>query len=133
MIGAKPDKPRALRLTAQYADYWNMFTCSQPERIVPMLQAVDAACTKTGRDPATLQRTSTVLFDVPVTPRGASLAAWRKFRAAAGPEPAVRRKWPISLQAFARAGVGHVQVWLDPYSLAGIEAFAPVLELLDRS
>jgi probable F420-dependent oxidoreductase len=132
MIGAKPDKPRALRLTAQYADYWNMFTCSQPERIVPMLQAVDAACTKTGRDPATLQRTSTVLLDVPVTPKGASLAGWQKFRAAAGSQAGTPQEMADTLRAFARAGVGHVQVWLDPYSLAGIEAFAPVLELLDQ-
>jgi len=38
-----------------------------------------------------------------------------------------------TLRAFAGAGVAHVQVWPDPYSLAGIEAFAPVLELLDES
>ncbi len=31
----------------------------------------------------------------------------------------------------AREGVGHVQVVLDPNTLAGIEAFAPVLALLD--
>jgi alkanesulfonate monooxygenase SsuD/methylene tetrahydromethanopterin reductase-like flavin-dependent oxidoreductase (luciferase family) len=132
MIGAKPDKPRGLRLTAQYADYWNIFTCSQPERIVPMLQAVDAACAKAGRDPATLQRTSTVLFDVPATPKGSALADWTKLRAASMPQTGNPEEMADVLRAFARCGVGHVQLWLDPYSVAGIEAFAPVLELLDR-
>ena len=102
MIGAKPDKPRALRLTAQYADYWNVFPCSQPGKIVPMLEAVDAACVKAGRDPATLQRTSTVLFDLPVTPkallsrRGGTSerpqhrypAAHRRLPTRCGPSPA---------------------------------------------
>lgn len=133
MIGAKPDKPRALRLTAQYADCWNVFPCSRPEQIVPMMQAVDAACTKVGRDPTTLQRTSTVLFDVPVTPNGASLAAWRKFRAAREPQTGTPQEMADTLRAFASAGVDHAQIWLDPYSHAGIDGFAPVLELLDRS
>jgi len=132
MIGAKPDKPRSLRLTAQYADTWNIFTCSQPERIVPMMKAVDEACTKVGRDPLTLGRTSTVLFDVPATPKGASLDAWRKFRAVAGPQSGSPQEMADILRAFAQAGVDHVQVWLDPYSVAGIDAFAPVLDLLDR-
>jgi len=29
--------------------------------------------------------------------------------------------------------ISHVQIWLDPAALTGIEAFAPMLELLDRS
>jgi alkanesulfonate monooxygenase SsuD/methylene tetrahydromethanopterin reductase-like flavin-dependent oxidoreductase (luciferase family) len=37
-----------------------------------------------------------------------------------------------SLQAFARAGIAHVQIWLDPATPAGVEALAPVLPHLDR-
>jgi alkanesulfonate monooxygenase SsuD/methylene tetrahydromethanopterin reductase-like flavin-dependent oxidoreductase (luciferase family) len=36
------------------------------------------------------------------------------------------------LRAYADAGVSHVQVWLEPNTPAGIAAFAPVLEELDR-
>jgi hypothetical protein len=36
-----------------------------------------------------------------------------------------------SLLSFAREGISHLQVWLAPNTLAGVEAFAPVLELLD--
>jgi hypothetical protein len=37
------------------------------------------------------------------------------------------------LRAYAHAGFTHVQLWLEPSTLAGIDAFAPVLELLDRT
>jgi hypothetical protein len=36
------------------------------------------------------------------------------------------------LRAYAAAGFSRVSVWLTPNSLAGIEAFAPALELLAR-
>jgi alkanesulfonate monooxygenase SsuD/methylene tetrahydromethanopterin reductase-like flavin-dependent oxidoreductase (luciferase family) len=36
------------------------------------------------------------------------------------------------LRAYADAGLSHVQVWLEPNTPAGIEAFAPVLQELDR-
>ena len=36
------------------------------------------------------------------------------------------------LRAYADAGLSHVQVWLEPNTPAGIEAFAPVLEELDQ-
>ena len=35
------------------------------------------------------------------------------------------------LRAYARAGIGEVQLVLDPITLESIEAFGPVLELLD--
>ena len=38
-----------------------------------------------------------------------------------------------ALQAFAREGIDEVQVWLAPNNPAAIEAFAPVLERLDRA
>lgn len=37
-----------------------------------------------------------------------------------------------ALRGIAADGVTHVQIWLEPSTLAGIEAFAPTLELLDR-
>ena len=37
-----------------------------------------------------------------------------------------------ALRAHADAGLSNVQVWLEPNTPAGIEAFAPVLEELDR-
>ena len=112
-----------LRLTAQHADLWNgwIIRQSDPETVAPLREAVDAACVEHGRDPATLGRTVTI---------GASVLG----RGVPGAEgiTGTPEEMAESLRAFARAGVSHVQVWLTPSSRAGVEAFAPVLELLDR-
>ena len=66
LVGAPARSPRMLRLTAQYADYWNGWSINQvDERLASARQAVDTACVNASRDPATLQRTVTVLIDLP--------------------------------------------------------------------
>ena len=127
MIGALASGPRMLRLTAQYADLWN--TCPwgpgsvrQPEQIPPLRDAVDAACRKVQRDPATLLRTIVVGVDL-------------SDHASAGVDkPLVGTPAEIAetLRAFVREGISHIQIDLTPTTLAGLEAFAPVLEELDR-
>jgi hypothetical protein len=78
-----------------------------------------------GRDPATLTRTVSLLVnmhgktDVHVARLGTPLTGSAEEIAA-------------TLREFAGLGVEHVQVWLYPGSVAHIEAFAPVLELLDQ-
>ena len=37
-----------------------------------------------------------------------------------------------TLRAYAREGIGHVQLVVDPITEASVAALAPVLELLDR-
>jgi hypothetical protein len=37
------------------------------------------------------------------------------------------------LRAYAAAGIQRVQVWLNPCTVAGHEAYAPVLDLLDAA
>jgi hypothetical protein len=37
-----------------------------------------------------------------------------------------------ALRQYADIGISHVQVWIEPNTIAGIELFAPVLEILDR-
>ena len=119
MIGAKPDKPRALRLTAQYADYWNVFHLQPARADCPDAGSGRCGLHKGPPKPATLQRTSTVLFDVPVAPKGAALADWRNYRTVAGPIPAVHRKWPTLCVPSPALAWGMCELWLDPYSVAG--------------
>jgi hypothetical protein len=38
----------------------------------------------------------------------------------------------VALREFAKVGVTHLQVWLDPTTVAGIEEFAATLDLLDQ-
>jgi alkanesulfonate monooxygenase SsuD/methylene tetrahydromethanopterin reductase-like flavin-dependent oxidoreductase (luciferase family) len=118
--------PRMLTLTARHADLWNVWfseTGNLVDNLLPLRAAVDAACVAAGRDPATLARTAAVLVEVgphtPSTMTGPPLTG-TPAEIAAG------------LLAYADAGISHVQLWLEPATLRGIEAFAPVLELLDR-
>jgi alkanesulfonate monooxygenase SsuD/methylene tetrahydromethanopterin reductase-like flavin-dependent oxidoreductase (luciferase family) len=54
MVGAF--KPKMLRLTAQYADWWNV-SSTGIEGYRRMAVACERACAEVGRDPATLRRT----------------------------------------------------------------------------
>jgi alkanesulfonate monooxygenase SsuD/methylene tetrahydromethanopterin reductase-like flavin-dependent oxidoreductase (luciferase family) len=126
MVGASSAGPRMLDLAARYADGWNTWfnsTGNTVEGLRPLLANVDAACVAAGRVPATLGRSAAVIVEVgphapsamtgpPLTGSPAEIAA--------------------GLRAYADAGVSHVQVWLEPNTPAGIAAFAPVLEELDR-
>jgi alkanesulfonate monooxygenase SsuD/methylene tetrahydromethanopterin reductase-like flavin-dependent oxidoreductase (luciferase family) len=126
MVGASQAGPRMLELAARYGNGWNTWfnsTGNTVDGLRPLLARVDAACEAVGRDPSTLERSAAVIVEVgahapsamtgpPLTGSAAEIAA--------------------GLRAYAAAGVGHVQVWLEPNTPAGIEAFASVLEELDR-
>ena len=131
MIGTK--SPRMLSLTAKYADLWNgwvAFDKSAASEVPPLRDLVDGACREVGRDPATLGRTMTVLVDFIGTPD----LPVRLIRPDSHPEPIVGTPAEIAraLHAFTAEGIGHVQVFLQPNNLAGIERFAPVIEELRK-
>lgn len=112
--------PRMQRLAARYADLWD--TNFRPWEELPALQAaLDVACAEVGRDPATLQRSASV---------GVALSgASHPLRAALTGTP---EELAENLRGYAAAGFSQVVVWLEPNTTAGIDAFAPTLELLDR-
>jgi alkanesulfonate monooxygenase SsuD/methylene tetrahydromethanopterin reductase-like flavin-dependent oxidoreductase (luciferase family) len=127
MIGASG--ARVLGLTARFADIWNRdfdkvnpeLEPFSPEDFAAWQSRVDAACIGVGRDPATLERTAAVLIDLPIAP---GREGWDALTGS--PE-----ELADGLRNYASAGFTHVQIWLEPSTIAGIEAFAPVLELLD--
>jgi probable F420-dependent oxidoreductase len=123
--------PRMLALTARYADAWNADFGSSPESIRGLNDAVDAACREAGRDPATLERSASLLVDVAghARPGDNWVADARAGRALSGST----EELATALRMYADAGMGHVQIWLDPSTVAGVEAFAPVLARLDRA
>ena len=133
MIGAEGE--RLLRLAARHADAWNWAFVSSVEQVRPRQAAVDAACREVGRDPTTLERSVAVPVDLPgrsdAPPGGeAEVADW--VRANIGAATGSSEELAALLRAFATAGLAEVQLWLAPSTVAGVEAFAPVLELLDR-
>lgn len=141
MMGASGD--RMLRLAAEHADRWNcwlIFGDSRPAAAVPFLSRLDAACLAAGRDPATIERS----IAVQAVPNGAGgpVRSWIMNRVEQGvsrlakldvvPLAGTSEQLARDLIAFADLGVAEVQVRLRPNNMAGIEAFAPVLEILDR-
>jgi probable F420-dependent oxidoreductase len=122
LIGAYAE--RMLQLTARYADVWNAWGRNSAAELPADRANVDAACAAVGRDPATLARSVAVLVDLPGK---AGRPRETKPALTGTPEDLAN-----AFRAYAREGIGHVQIVLDPNALAGVEALAPMLELLDR-
>jgi probable F420-dependent oxidoreductase len=116
MVGA--NGPRMLRLTAELADHWNGGLRSIDE-VPAQLEALDVACRDVGRT-----RPITKSIEVLVRPGSSD----------APPEPREIRGDPGSIASdllrFAQLGIDHLQVQLRPNSIAGVQAFAPVIERL---
>jgi alkanesulfonate monooxygenase SsuD/methylene tetrahydromethanopterin reductase-like flavin-dependent oxidoreductase (luciferase family) len=125
--------PRMLRITVPYVDAWNTDWTSGPDVIPPLREAVDVACREVGRDPATLERTAAVLVDLPGRHALPGEDFIEDIRVEIGPpmsgSPEVLAH---HLGAYAAEGIDHLQVWIAPLTLSGIEGFASVLEVLDR-
>jgi alkanesulfonate monooxygenase SsuD/methylene tetrahydromethanopterin reductase-like flavin-dependent oxidoreductase (luciferase family) len=129
MIGSMG--PRMLRMTLPHVDSWNVWfadTGNSPEGVPPLRDVVDAACREVGRDPAEVERTVAVQVRLPGG-QGRIQGAYAK----AGPPPLEGEPDEMAevLRAYAREGIGHVQLVLDPITRGAIEAFAPVLGHLD--
>jgi alkanesulfonate monooxygenase SsuD/methylene tetrahydromethanopterin reductase-like flavin-dependent oxidoreductase (luciferase family) len=128
MIGAKG--PRMLRLAATYADLWNaQGPLRQPEQVIPLRAAGDAACADVGRDPTTLGRSASVVVNLPMAQAQSgqhSLAQGRQL------EPTSPEQVAQTLRSYARLGLSHVQLWLVPNTMASLEWFKAVLDLLDH-
>lgn len=118
MVGA--NGPRMLRLTAELADHWNGGLRSLDE-VPALLEALESACRDVGRtSPITksvevLVRTLYAADDAP--PEGREIRGDAETLAA-------------ELRRFGDLGIDHLQVQLRPNSLAGVEAFAPVIDAL---
>jgi alkanesulfonate monooxygenase SsuD/methylene tetrahydromethanopterin reductase-like flavin-dependent oxidoreductase (luciferase family) len=130
MIGALANRPRMLRLVAKHADWWNgwlLHARSHIGELPPLQAALKAACAAVGRDPATIVQTVGIGLDQrPVSDRPPHTPGTPEYMTGAPAEIAEH------LRAFARAGITHIQITPRIQGVAGVEAFAPVIELLDR-
>ena len=130
MIGSNGE--RMLRITTPHVDSWNSWyadTRNEPAGVAALREKVDAACREVGRDPAEIERTVAVQVRMPGgTGRemGDTSAKMTVTPLQGDPETMAEE-----LRAYAREGIGHVQLVIDPITTASIEGFAPVLRLLD--
>jgi alkanesulfonate monooxygenase SsuD/methylene tetrahydromethanopterin reductase-like flavin-dependent oxidoreductase (luciferase family) len=122
-----------LRITAPRIDAWNSWyadTDNTPAGVAPLRAKVDAAAREAGRDPSAIERTVAVQVRMPGG-TGRTMGDTDAKQDVA-PLQGSAEQMADELRAFAREGIGHVQLVLDPITRASIEGFAPVLALLDR-
>jgi alkanesulfonate monooxygenase SsuD/methylene tetrahydromethanopterin reductase-like flavin-dependent oxidoreductase (luciferase family) len=125
MVGTTGE--RMLRATARYADLWNTGLVTGrcgPSAVPPLRAKVDAACAEVGRDPASLGRTINPL--VALSLPGASPISPDDEPLSGNPDELAE-----AFRGFAREGICHLQLLLNPCSLAGLEVVAGALERLD--
>ncbi|MBF8289743.1 MAG: Bac luciferase protein, partial [Chloroflexi bacterium] len=131
LIGSRGE--RMLRITLPYVDGWNVWfndTANSPAGVPALRDLVDGICREAGRDPVAVERSVAVQVRLTGgTGRAQGDYAQERFAPLTG-TPDVMAE---ALRAYAREGIGEVQVVLDPITLDSIEEFAAVLELLDRS
>jgi alkanesulfonate monooxygenase SsuD/methylene tetrahydromethanopterin reductase-like flavin-dependent oxidoreductase (luciferase family) len=125
MIGALANRPRVLRLAATYADMWNAWLSwedNSPAAIPPLRDALDAACRDVGRDPRMLARSVSVQVDLP--------GAQPNLSPTARPLTGTPAEIAAVLRDFAREGIDHIQLVLNPNTLASIERIAPAVTMV---
>lgn len=138
--GPRPEGPpmmvgsqgaRMLAVTLPYVQSWNAwFTWfgNSVEGYLPLREQVDEACRAVGRDPSTLERTLTLFVAFPGA-QGRSLGDLT--RSDVEPVSSDPDGLADALRGFAAAGVGHIQLVLDPITAETIAALKPMLERLD--
>jgi probable F420-dependent oxidoreductase len=130
MIGSSGE--RVLRFTAPHMDSWNAWHDwfgNTPQGLAGLNAALDEALTGAGRDPSEVERTVTVLIQLP---GGTGRAAGGEI---ARPTPPIRgsaEEIAAAIAEYAGVGVSHVQLVVDPITVESIEQLGRVLEILDR-
>ena len=117
-----------LRLGAEQADLWNdwlVWGRSWPDAVPPLRERLDAVCRAAGRDPSSLERTTTLLVAFP---------GEETDKSPGDDQPLVGSAEELAeaFRRFALEGISHVQVVLNPNTEASLEALAPALAVLDR-
>lgn len=139
--GPRPEGPplllgssgeRMLAIGAPHIDAWNSWFAdigNRPEGVAPLRAKVDEAARAAGRDPSDIERTVAVFVRLT---GGEGRVQGDYTKGAPPPVEGPPEAIAEMLRAFAREGIGHVQLVLDPITIASIDELAPVLELLDQ-
>jgi probable F420-dependent oxidoreductase len=125
--------PRMLAATIPYVQAWNAWyadTGNRPDGVARLRAIVDEAAVAAGRDPAAIERTVAVQLRMPGG-RGRVTGDTDPSQAVA-PLEGSSELLAEALRAYAREGIGHVQLVVDPITEASVAALAPMLEALDR-
>ncbi|MGH9175333.1 MAG: LLM class flavin-dependent oxidoreductase [Vicinamibacterales bacterium] len=130
MIGSKG--ARMLRMTLPHVDSWNVWLSgsrSNADQIPPLRETVDAACHDVGRDPATVERTISIMIDM----TGKREIGPSMQPDSADPLTGSPAEIGAGLTAIANEGISHIHAYLVPNTIQSIDAFAGVLDELERA
>lgn len=123
MVGS--NGPRMLRITAPHVDIWNTWHAwfgNRAEGLAPLITELETACEEVGRDPGGIEKTAAIYIQLD---RGRGRSAGSDERPHSGPIPGSEAE--EQLAGFRAAGIGHVQVVLDPIDAPGVEELAKLL------
>ncbi len=125
MVGCEPGSPRMLRLTAQYADLWNVGYMGQPESMAEPLTKIRDACRAAGRDPATLG--ITVLIGLWFPALQANKPGFLDNPLTGTPE-----ELAAAMRGYAELGVQHIMFQCEPYTPESLRLLTEALRLYHR-
>jgi alkanesulfonate monooxygenase SsuD/methylene tetrahydromethanopterin reductase-like flavin-dependent oxidoreductase (luciferase family) len=123
MVGS--NGPRMLRIAAPHMDMWNSWHVwfgNRAEGLRPLVAELESACADVGRDPSEIEKTAAVYVQLS---RGEGRVAGSEDRPKA--DPIVGAAIPERLAEFDAAGIGHLQIVLDPIDAAAVEELAGIL------
>jgi alkanesulfonate monooxygenase SsuD/methylene tetrahydromethanopterin reductase-like flavin-dependent oxidoreductase (luciferase family) len=127
MVGTTGE--RMLRITLPHVMAWNAWyrqTRNTPEGVRPLRELVDRVASDVGRAPHAVERTVAVLVQAT---GGRGRQTGGDVTPLSGPPDAIAE----GLRAYAKEGIGHVQLVIDPITVESIEEVARALPLLDRA
>ena len=115
--------PRMLRLTAQYADMWNIGYLSHPDTFGDPLAKLNIACGEVGRDPATLEKT--VLVALAFLDLGVPEDWMNETGYLSGSAEDVA----AAMHHYEQIGVAHLMFHCAPYNAAALGRLAEALRI----
>ena len=128
MVGS--NGPRMLRITAPHIDKWNSWYTwfgNRASGLGDLLENLRAACDDTGADYEGIEKTVAVYVRLD---RGSGRIAGSEDRPKAPPITGSHDEIAEELAEFERAGIGQIQLVVDPIDVEAVEELAGVLELL---
>lgn len=129
MVGS--EGPRMLAITLPHVHAWNAWWKwfdNDPEQLAALVDRVGAAARDVGRDPAEIEMTAAVLVAMPTATGERGGRPLDHTNAITGSPGAMAAR----LAEFAEAGVGHVQLVVDPIDEASVRALGEVVALARR-
>jgi alkanesulfonate monooxygenase SsuD/methylene tetrahydromethanopterin reductase-like flavin-dependent oxidoreductase (luciferase family) len=124
MIGSQG--PRMLAITAPYMNAWNAWHAwfgNDPGQLGPIIDRVDDALVAAGRDPSEVEKSAAVLVQFDGTGR----IAGDPSRGVSVPLQGTHDEIATRLGQYSELGIKHLQIVLDPISVASIEEMAEIL------